>query len=51
LKLAEPEVRFNNRQFGDAAVFGGNLGSGFLKQFKVIFDLPHDRVVFEQPAK
>jgi hypothetical protein len=27
-----------------------NLGSGFFKDFKVVFDLPHDRLILERPA-
>ncbi len=46
----EPEVGLNSYQYGDPKVFDGNLGSGFLKQFKVIFDLPHDRMILERPA-
>ncbi len=40
-------VGLNDFQFGDPAIFDGNLGSGFLKQFKLIFDLPHDRLILE----
>jgi len=50
IKITDPVVRLNDYQFGDAALFGGNLGSSFFKQFRVIFDLPHDRVVFEPVA-
>jgi predicted aspartyl protease len=46
----EPEVGLNDYQFGDPKVFDGNLGSGFLKQFKVIFDLPRNRMILEPPA-
>ncbi len=49
--VTEPEVGLNDFQFGDPAVFDGNLGSGFLRQFKVIFDLPHDRMILERPAR
>jgi hypothetical protein len=51
LKLAEPEVSFSDFQLsgGGGDGLGGNLGSGFLRQFKVIFDLPHGRMVFERP--
>ncbi len=48
--VAEPEVGLNDWQYGDPKIFDANLGSGFLKQFKVIFDLPHDRMILEQPA-
>ena len=48
--MNDPEVGFNDFQYGDPKVFGSNLGSGFLKQFKVIFDLPHDRMILERPA-
>jgi len=48
--VTEPEVGLNDFQYGDPSVFDANLGSAFLKQFKVIFDLPHDRIILEQPA-
>lgn len=48
IAIREPEVGLNDYQFGDPKVFDGNLGSGFLRQFKVIFDLPHDRMILEQ---
>jgi len=48
--VPEPEVGLNDYQFGDPKAFDGNLGSGFLKQFKVIFDLPRDRMILEQPV-
>jgi hypothetical protein len=48
--VTEPAVGLNDFQFGDPNVFDGNLGSGFLKQFKLIFDLPHDRMILERPA-
>lgn len=48
--VPEPEVGLNDFQFGDPKVFDGNLGSGFLKRFNVIFDLPRDRMILEQPA-
>jgi hypothetical protein len=48
--VSEPEVGLNNFQYGDPNVFDGNLGSGFLKQFKVIFDLPRDRIILERPT-
>jgi len=46
----DPEVGFNDYQGGDPTVCDSNLGSGFLKKFKVIFDLPHDRMILEWPA-
>ncbi len=48
-KIPEPEVGLNDFQYGDPAVFDANLGTGFLKQFKVVFDLPHDHIIFERP--
>ena len=48
--VKEPEVRFNDVQYGDASVFGANLGSGFFEHCKVTFDLAHDRVFFETTA-
>ncbi len=48
--IAEPQVGLNDHQFGDPNVLDGNLGSGFLKGFKVIFDLPHDRIILERPS-
>lgn len=48
--VTEPEVGLNNFQYGDPNVFDGNLGSGFLTQFKVIFDLPRDRIILERPT-
>lgn len=51
LKVDEPEVRFNDFNFGTPDAFGGNLGSGFFRQFRIIFDLPHDRVIFERPDR
>jgi predicted aspartyl protease len=44
----EPQVRLHRFQYGDPAIFSGNLGSGFLKQFRLTFDLPHDRLIFER---
>jgi hypothetical protein len=46
----EPTVVLSSSQYGDPRVFDGNLGSEFLHQYKVIFDLPHDRVILERPA-
>lgn len=48
--VTEPEVGLNDFQYADPNVFDGNLGSGFLKQFKLIFDLPHDRMILERPT-
>ncbi len=48
--VAEPEVGLNDYQYGDPKIFDANLGSGFLKRFKVIFDLPHDRIILEEPG-
>jgi hypothetical protein len=45
-----PEVGLNGFQYGDPKVFDANLGSGFLRQFKVIFDLPRNRIILEQPG-
>ncbi len=50
ITVTEPTVGLNNFQYGDPKIFDGNLGSHFLKQFKVIFDLPHDRLILERPA-
>jgi len=47
ITLDHPFVRMNDADYGDAALFGGNLGSGFFKNYKVIFDLPHDRLILE----
>ncbi len=49
LSVNEPEVQVLDYQTTDAAVMDGTLGSEFLRQFKVIFDLPHDRIIFERP--
>ncbi|MBZ5586263.1 MAG: retropepsin-like domain-containing protein [Acidobacteriia bacterium] len=49
--VPEPEVGLNDFQYGDPTVFDANLGSGFLKQFRVIFDLPHDRMILEGPKE
>ena len=49
LAVDAPQVRFV--QMGDGSVFGGNLGSSFLERFKVVFDLPHDRMIFERAAQ
>ena len=48
--VKEPEVGLSDHQYGDPKVFDGNLGSGFLKQFKLIFDLPRDRMILERPT-
>jgi hypothetical protein len=50
ITVTEPEVGLNSYQYGDPNIFDGNLGSGFLKEFKVVFDLPHDRLILERPA-
>lgn len=50
ITINDSEVGLNNYQYGDPKVFDANLGSGFLKQFKLIFDLPHDRIILESPA-
>lgn len=47
IRMTEPVVQFSERGYGELNVFGANLGSGFFRQFKTIFDLPHDRVIFE----
>jgi hypothetical protein len=47
--ISEPEVQVIDYQTTDPKVMDGTLGSEFLKQFKVIFDLPHDRIIFERP--
>ena len=49
LSVSGPEVQILDYQTTDPKVMDGTLGSGFLKQFKVIFDLPHDRIIFERP--
>jgi hypothetical protein len=46
----DPEVGFNDYEGCDPTVCDSNLGSGFLTKFKVIFDLPHDRMILEWPA-
>jgi hypothetical protein len=48
VSVSEPEVEILEYQTADPKVMDGTLGSGFLKQFKVIFDLPHDRIIFER---
>jgi hypothetical protein len=48
--VKEPMVGLNSYQYGDPEVFDGNLGSGFLKEFRLIFDLPHERMILERPA-
>jgi len=50
IAVTEPMVGLNDFQYGDPNIFDGNLGSGFLKDFKVVFDLPHDRLILERPA-
>ena len=50
IMVTEPEVVLSNSQYGDPNVFDGNLGSGFLNQFKLIFDLPRDRMILERPT-
>jgi hypothetical protein len=51
LTVIEPEVQvLSQSKGGEFKGWDGTLGSGFLKQFKVIFDLPHDRIIFERPA-
>ena len=42
-----PFVRLNEVDYGNPEAFGGNLGSGFFEQFRVFFDLPHDRLILE----
>jgi len=49
VSVSEPEVQVLDYQTTDSTVMDGTLGSEFLKQFKVIFDLPHDRIIFERP--
>jgi hypothetical protein len=50
IEVPEPEVGLNDYQFSDPKALDGNLGSGFLKQFKAIFDLPHNRLILERPS-
>ena len=50
VRLEEPEVQIlGEAKEGGFPGWDGTLGSGFLKQFRVIFDLPHDRIVLERP--
>lgn len=49
VSVSEPEVQILDYQTTDPELMDGTLGSEFLKQFKVIFDLPHDRIVYERP--
>jgi hypothetical protein len=50
VQLDEPEVQvLAEAKGGEFRGWDGTLGSGFLKQFRVIFDLPHDRIVLERP--
>ena len=50
VRLEEPEVQIlGESKEGGFQGWDGTLGSGFLKQFRVIFDLPHDRMVLERP--
>ncbi len=48
LSIDGPEVQVIDYQTTDPKVMDGTLGSEFLKQFKVIFDLPHDRIILER---
>jgi hypothetical protein len=48
ITVPEPDVRFSEREMGNLDSYGGNLGSGFFRRYKPIFDLPHDRVIFEK---
>ena len=45
-RIADPEVRFSSSEKGSLAtdVFQGNVGSGFLKDYRVIFDIPHNQM-------
>ncbi len=49
VSVSGPAVQILDYQTTDPKVMDGTLGSEFLKQFKVIFDLPHDRIIFERP--
>ena len=50
LTIDAPEVQvLSESKVGELKGWDGTLGSGFLKEFKVIFDLPHDRIIFERP--
>jgi len=46
--VSEPDVRFSEREMGNPESYGGNLGSAFFRLYKPIFDLPHDRIIFEK---
>ncbi len=51
LQVIDPEVQvLGPSKSSELGEWDGTLGSGFLKQFKVIFDLPHDRIIFEIPG-
>jgi hypothetical protein len=49
VSVSGPEVQILDYQTTDPKVMDGTLGSEFLRQFKVIFDLPHERIIFERP--
>ena len=50
LTMDEPEVQvLGEAKAGGFDGWDGTLGSGFLKQFRVTFDLPHDRIILERP--
>lgn len=50
ITIENPEVALIDYMLGNAHTYDGTLGSGFLKQFNVIFDLPHNRLILERPA-
>jgi hypothetical protein len=45
ITIADPMIRLNDVSYGEASVYSGNLGASFFTRFKVIFDLPHDRLI------
>lgn len=51
ITIEEPEVKLHGYEVGHPKSHGGNLGSGFLKLFRLTFDLPHDRIFFERLAR
>ncbi|MBE0658228.1 MAG: aspartyl protease family protein [Bryobacteraceae bacterium] len=50
ITIENPEVGLIDYVLGDPNTYDGTIGSGVLKQFKVIFDLPHSRLILERPA-
>jgi len=50
--MKNPEVRFSQSSVGSFATdenYSGNLGGGFLCNYRVTFDIPHSRLIMESP--